>query len=75
MLFGFLDTIIFYFLGEFTRLRQAAHGPQRPKGSRRNNFTFSRVEAPAWQGAKRANSKLFNRRATQPGGMDRVIKM
>ncbi len=45
------------------------------KGSRRNKFAFSGVEAHAWQDARRANSKLFNRRATQPGGMDRRIKM
>jgi len=39
------------------------------KGSRRNKFTFSEVETPAWQGAGRANNRLFNRRATQPDGM------
>jgi hypothetical protein len=36
---------------------------------------FLGVEAPAWQDARRANSVLFNRRVTQPGGMDRRIKM
>jgi predicted RNA-binding Zn-ribbon protein involved in translation (DUF1610 family) len=44
------------------------------KGSPKNKFTFSGVEAPAWQGARRANSRLFNRRATQPCGMDRRMK-
>ena len=60
----------------FYSVRDAGQNRRRSvKGSRRNNFTFSGVEAPAWQGARRANSKLFNRRATQPGGMDRRIKM
>ena len=45
------------------------------KGSLKNKFTFSGVEAPVWQGARRANSELFNRRATQSCGMDRRIKM
>jgi len=45
------------------------------KGSLKNKFTFSGVEALAWQGARRANSELFNRRATQSCGMDRRIKM
>jgi len=45
------------------------------KGSPKNKFTFSGVEAPAWQGARGANSRLFNRRATQPCGMDRRMKM
>ena len=45
------------------------------KGSLKNKFAFSGVEAPAWQGARRANSRLFNRRATQPWGMDRPIKI
>jgi hypothetical protein len=45
------------------------------KGSRRNNFGFWGVEAPVWQGARRANSELFNRRATQAGGMDRRSKI
>jgi len=34
------------------------------KGSLKNKFTFSGVEALAWQGMRRANSELFNRRAT-----------
>gem|GEM_PF-4835757 len=29
------------------------------KGSRRNNFTYSGVAAPAWQGARRANSTSY----------------
>ena len=45
------------------------------KGSPKNKFTFSGVEAAAWQGARRANSRLFNRRATQPCGMDRRMKV
>ena len=29
------------------------------KGSPKNKFTFSGVEAPAWQGARRANSRAI----------------
>jgi glycosyltransferase involved in cell wall biosynthesis len=31
-----------------------------PKVAQRNNFVFPGIEAPAWQGVKMANSKLFN---------------
>ena len=48
---------------------------QEAKGSLKNKFTISGVEALAWQDTRRANSELFNRRATQPCGMDRRIKM
>ena len=30
------------------------------KVPQRNNFAFSGIDAPAWQGVRRANSKLFN---------------
>ena len=30
-----------------------------PKGSLKNKFTFSGVEAPAWQGARRTNSRGY----------------
>ncbi len=46
---------------------------QETKGSLKNKFTISGVEALAWQDTRRANSELL--RATQPCGMDRRIKM
>jgi hypothetical protein len=54
------------------------------KGSRKNKFTFSRVEAPAWQGAKesRKHNVIFGKTiktsqafATQPGRTHRHFKM
>jgi len=45
------------------------------KGSPKNKFTFSGVEAPHGKAQEGRIAGLFNRRATQPCGMDRRIKM